>query len=259
VQPFREYNSPPFNVVVLHGGPGAPGEMAPVAKDLSQYYSVLEPFQTADSLEGQVEELKGIIEQKCVTPVTLVGWSWGAWLGFITSALYPALVKKLILISSGAYEDRYAQNIVQTRLDRLECDELAEAYSLMGAMNDPEIDDKDTGFARLGELISKADAYDPLLHENEILEYNHDIYKKVWEDAAKLRTSGDLLKLATLIQCPVTAIHGDHDPHLAEGVKEPLSNVLKDFEFILLEKCGHHPWYEKNAREMFFILLKDEI
>ena len=27
------------------------------------------------------------------------------------------------------------------------------------------------------------------------------------------------------IKCPVVAIHGDYDPHLAEGVREPLSRV----------------------------------
>jgi pimeloyl-ACP methyl ester carboxylesterase len=47
------------------------------------------------------------------------------------------------------------------------------------------------------------------------------------------------------IECPVVAIHGDYDPHPADGVRIPLSNVLKDFRFILLGKCGHVPWFER--------------
>lgn len=37
----------PFTVAVIHGGPGAGGEMAPVARKLACDYGVLEPIQTA--------------------------------------------------------------------------------------------------------------------------------------------------------------------------------------------------------------------
>jgi hypothetical protein len=53
---LRKYGKSPYEVAVVHGGPGAPGEMAPVAKELSLLTGVLEPLQTADSLEGQVRE-----------------------------------------------------------------------------------------------------------------------------------------------------------------------------------------------------------
>lgn len=41
---LRKYGSEPFTVAVIHGGPGAAGEMAPVAKEISAYRGVLEPF-----------------------------------------------------------------------------------------------------------------------------------------------------------------------------------------------------------------------
>jgi hypothetical protein len=52
---LRKYGKSPFNVAVIHGGPGAPGEMAPVARELSSGWGVLEPFQTVSFLEGQVK------------------------------------------------------------------------------------------------------------------------------------------------------------------------------------------------------------
>ena len=61
------------------------------------------------------------------------------------------------------------------------------------------------------------------------------------------------------IQCPVVAIHGDYDPHPSEGITIPLSRVVKGFRFHLLKHCGHHPWYEKEAREPFYALLKQEL
>jgi pimeloyl-ACP methyl ester carboxylesterase len=55
------------------------------------------------------------------------------------------------------------------------------------------------------------------------------------------------------------AIHGDYDPHLAEGIREPLSRVIKDFRFILLEKCGHEPWRERYAHDEFYEILTSEL
>jgi hypothetical protein len=38
-----------------------------------------------------------------------------------------------------------------------------------------------------------------------------------------------------------------------------LSNVLKDFRFILLKKCGHKPWIERHARVEFYKILQEEL
>jgi hypothetical protein len=53
----RVYGKAPYRVAVIHGGPGAPGEMAPVARELSVMRGVLEPLQIMTTIEGQVEEL----------------------------------------------------------------------------------------------------------------------------------------------------------------------------------------------------------
>jgi len=256
---FREYGNKPFNVAVIHGGPGAPGEMAPVARELSSVSGVLEPLQTATTLEGQVQELKAVLEKNGDLPITLIGFSWGAMLSFIFTARYPSLVKKLILIGSGAYEEKYAENIMGTRLSRLSAEEREEALSLMETLNHPAIEDKNTPMARLGELISKADSYNSLPHDSEILECGYDIYQSVWEQATELRSSGKLLELGKRIQCPVVAIHGDYDPHSSEGIKDSLSRTLKDFQLILLEKCGHCPWTERSARDRFYNMLTNEV
>ena len=43
----RLYGKAPYRVAVVHGGPGAAGEMAPVARRLGAACGVLEPLQTA--------------------------------------------------------------------------------------------------------------------------------------------------------------------------------------------------------------------
>ena len=256
---LRKYGNKPFHVAVIHGGPGAPGEMAPVARELSSVMGVLEPLQTAATLGGQVRELKAVLAKHAALTVTLIGFSWGALLSFIFTAQHPSFVRKLILIGSAPYEGKYALNITQTRLSRLTEQEREQALSLMQTLNDPSIADKNMPLARLGKLLSKADSYDPLPHDDEVLECRYDIYRGVWEQASELRSSGKLLKLGKRIRCPVVVIHGDYDPHPSAGVVEPLSRVLKDFRFILLEKCGHRPWLERNARDGFYNILKQEL
>ncbi len=256
---LRRHGKAPYKIVVVHGGPGAPGTMAPVARELSPDWGVLEPLQTKASLEGQVQELKDVIEENGDIPVTLVGSSWGAMLSFIVSARYPALIKKVILIGSAVYEQKYSPQIMETRLNRLSKEERMEALSLMKMMDDPLVQDKNTLMARFGELLTRIDAYDPFTTDIEVLECQYNIHTKVWKEAKELRINGKLLELGKQIQCPVVAIHGDYDPHPPEGVKRPLSSVLANFRFILLENCGHLPWIEKQARKTFYQILKEEL
>jgi pimeloyl-ACP methyl ester carboxylesterase len=256
---LRVYGDKPFRVAVVHGGPGAPGEMAPVARVLAAARGVLEPLQTAASLDGQVQELKTILKENADLPATLIGWSWGAMLSFIFAARYPSFVQKLILIGSGPYEEKYTASIMQTRLNRLSAKERTKVIRLTEMLNNPAMEDKDTLMAQLGKLFSKADSYEPLPHKNEMLACQYHIYQTIWQQASELRKSGQLLELSRNIKCSVVAIHGEYDSHPAEGVKEPLARGLKDFRFILLEDCGHQPWLEKRAREKFYQVLNNKI
>lgn len=259
MQNLRKYGNKPFRVAVIHGGPGAPGEMAPVARELSAVSGILEPLQTATTVEGQAKELKDVLEKSADLPVTLIGFSWGALLSFILAARYPSFAKKLILVASAPYEEKYAVPIMETRLNRLGGKERNEALSLMEALNNPTTKEKNSLMLRLGTLISKADSYDSMPHDDEILECQYELSQSVWKQAQELRSSGKLLELGKEIHCPVVAMHGDCDPHPAEGVKKPLSHTLKYFRFILLEECGHRPWLERSARHRFYDILIKEL
>lgn len=254
---LRRYGTKPFSVAVIHGGPGAPGEVAPVARDLSVSCGVLEPLQTATSLDGQIDELRSVLQEAADLPVTLIGHSWGAWLSYLEAAYNPFLVSKVILVSSGPFEAHYTSNLMDTRLGRLGSEERAEAQRLMAALSNGSASDSELG--RFGEIMHRADSYDPVPVESEPMECDSAAYQGVWSSAAELRRSGKLLSLGQMIRCPVLAVHGDYDPHPYEGVRDPLSRTLGDFRFVLLEKCGHTPWAERHARERFFTLLREEI
>jgi pimeloyl-ACP methyl ester carboxylesterase len=257
---LRKYGEPPYRIVLVHGGPGAAGSMAPTARELSSVAGILEPLFTSKTVNGQLEELRTIIDDFADIPAILAGHSWGAWLIYIFAANYPEMVSKIILIGSGPFSEKYAQSIAKVRLNRLIEEEKVKLSDLQSALINPDTINKDETFTKLGELISMADSFNPLPSGNENeLKVNYDIYQSVWEEACQLRRSGKLMEFGENIHCPVIAIHGDYDPHPHKGVKEPLSKVIKDFRMILLKDCGHEPWLELQAKDKFYEILKNEL
>ena len=256
---IRKYGSSPYNIAVIHGGPGAPGQVAPLARELSQFSGILEPLQTANSIEGQILELKDILENNADCPVTLIGHSWGAWLSYIFAAEYPQLVKKLILVGSGAYEDKYIADMNHNRTSRLTKEENMCVGELMSLISDTNNTDVKSALSEFGMLMTKADSFAPICLEDETLDFQSEVHQNCMKEIRHLRTSKKLLELGSNIECPVTAIHGDYDSHPFEGVEEPLSKVIKDFKFILLKDCGHYPWNELYAKNEFYKIVYTEL
>ncbi len=252
MQHLRKHGEAPYSVAVVHGGPGAAGRMAPVARRLGRRFGVLEPIQSAATVEGQVAELAAVLQEHARLPVQLIGHSWGAWLSLIVGARHPGLVGKLILVGSGPFEEKYAAAIGPTRMSRLGAGERREYEALLRALAGAG-EDRARLLARLGELTLKTDTYAACGDEADLdVHLDAEIFRSVWAEAAELRRSGKLLALAGQVRCPTVAIHGDHDPHPAAGVEKPLRGVLGDFRFVLLEHCGHTPWIERWAGEVFY-------
>ena len=57
---FRVYGDGPYDVAVVHGGPGIPGAMAPVARELAADRGVLEPLQSAGTIDGHRKTIFGL-------------------------------------------------------------------------------------------------------------------------------------------------------------------------------------------------------
>lgn len=246
----REHGEPPRNIVLLHGGPGAAGEVEPVGQRLaSMGHGVLEPFQTARSVTGQIAELRETIAQSGTAPVTLIGWSWGAWLAMMVAAEHPDLVAHLVMVGSGPLDPADGDATRLNRAARLTLADQAELASLEDSLDDPD------NVARMIAIYDRIDNY-ALDHSPPTpVQYDGHIAVSVWAEAAAMRRKGALLDHLARIRCPITAIHGDHDPHPAEGVRAPLARVQPHAEFILLPRCGHKPWRETYASDAFYAVL----
>jgi pimeloyl-ACP methyl ester carboxylesterase len=251
---YRIWGNPPLTTIILHGGPGAAGDVASLASELGQHTGVIEPFQTGITIQEQLDELELVIRHKAELPVQLIGHSWGAWLGFIFTANHPGLVKKLIMVGTPPFEDRYVAVMRKIREDRVSKQKKDQFDNITNNLKkNPK-----KSFQKMGELMSRIDSYDLVPIHDEV-DFRADIYSSIWGEAEKMRKENQLLDLAFKISCPVVAIHGDYDPHPWQGVKIPLEERNPEFKFFLLERCGHYPWKEKYARESFLLRLVEEM
>ncbi len=158
----RKYGRPPYQVAVIHGGPGAAGEMAPVAKELSDKFGVVEPLQTKDTICDQVIELWHLLSQSSSLPLTLIGYSWGAWLGILFTVKYPEFVNNLILISSGPFLDQYTKVIHQKRFERLKSTQKREFSKYLQILSSNDKNQMDKALKHIGELAEITDSYEKI-------------------------------------------------------------------------------------------------
>ncbi len=250
----RLYGTSPYKLVLVHGGPGAPGTLAPLARELSPDTGVIEALQTATTLQGQIEELHRVIREHGSSPVTLLGHSWGAWLALLTARHYPGEIEKVIIVGAGPLEDKYLSLLTRARMERLDRAGGARFESLLELLQraDTEIDPL---LDELDAFLFVTDNYQPVVDSPAQIEHIPtpvSLYQGVWQEAASMRSKDELLSRISGLKVPVIALHGRHDPHPLEGVSEPLHRVLRDFKMIALENCGHNPWLEKEARQDFY-------
>ncbi len=241
----------------MHGGPGAPGSAFGLAKGLG---SALEPFQASSSLQGQIDELTACIVSEAAPPVALIGHSWGAMLALLTAAARPELVRRVVLVGSGGFTAESYVRTNEARLARLSPEDRARAEEIRAVRNANPNEAQPELMLEYYRIISQADAFDADPDaEDGCAEFQNDVNKKVWAEAVALRESDELIERVAAVKCPVLAIHGDHDPHPVDAVEDPLKRVLVDFRMIVLAKCGHEPWNERQARDAFFALLTQEL
>lgn len=253
----RFHGGKPYRAILFHGGPGAIGDMNSVAHELSKEFGVIEHLQSKLTIAEELSVVKELIELNVEKPISVIGYSWGAWFAYIFTANYPELVRKVILVGSGPFEESYTANLMETRLSRLSSVEQCRVHKILKKLKKENATSRE--IQEFGKLMAKADTFSEIEENYELSEFRKDIYEKIWAEASELRRSGELLKIGRKIKKPVIAIHGIYDSHPAEGVRIPLEKNIKRFKMILLDKCGHTPWKEKYAKVKFYQKINAEL
>ena len=232
-------------MIVLHGGPGASGHMAPVARGLADMFRVLEPFQRGSGGEPltvarHVADLRELIESRCAGErPALVGSSWGAMLALAFAAAHPDVARALVLVGCGTFDKAARARLEETLRERREPD-----IPLGGDWW------QSPAFLRMY-------AYDLATTEVEVEAFDARACRETWGDMVRLQEEGVYPAAFSAIRTPVLMLHGTFDPHPGRMIEASLKPHLPQLEYREWERCGHYPWLEKAARDEFYSFLRE--
>jgi len=257
---INTYGNEPFQLAVLHGGPGAMGYMAPVALEMSKKYGVLEPLQSKLTVQEQIDELKGQIIKYTNKPIVLVGSSWGAILALLFASQNQYMVEKLVLVGCGTFTKESSDIVDKIRNSRLTKVQQKRIEKLIQTMDKLSGEEQSLAMKEFGAIFDSSDKYYPICDNKELGTLDWNIFINVWKDFVKLRNKPNYIKSEfSKINIPAILIQGDYDPHLTKEVYSFLKKCIPKIKLYELEKCGHYPWIEKYAKNNFYKILKDAI
>ena len=253
----RRYGEHGADVLVLHGGPGAPGYMVPVARRLADHFRVIEPFQrrsnTTEPLTVQrhVSDLHEVIAAYCKDgrPV-LVGHSWGAMLALAYAAVHPDSASAIVLIGCGTFDEASRRQMEAVRQQRTDAEMQARFQQLA-----EEYPDADIRLGAMGRLMQEIDSVDLVSLGNKVMPCDAKGHGETWADMLRLQAEGVYPATFSKINVPVLMLHGNDDPHPGEMIRDQLTTVLPQLEYQSWPRCGHYPWLERAAAADFYSVL----
>ncbi len=254
----QRHGPPGRPVLVLHGGPGAPGSATGLARALADPLHVLEPWQRWSSdvpltVDRHVADLAQVVSE--CTPgerPALVGESWGAMLALVFAARHPERVEALVLVGCGTFDPQARARLLQTLAQRTTPELEAQRARL-----ETEIPDEAERLRETHRLLDPIYTYSrAAAAEQEIAHFDSKGHRESWSDMLRLQASGVCPAEFRSIRCPVLMLHGSHDPHPGSMIRASLEPHVPQLEYHELERCGHRPWVEQHARDAFLALAR---
>ncbi len=254
----RRYGATGPWVVLVHGGPGAGGYLAPLAQALAGSFRVLEPLQRGSGGEPltvarHVADLDTLVSERCGdSPPAIVGHSWGAMLALAFAAAHPSRARALVLLGCGTFDAASRRQLHAT----VEARTSPELRRQLAALTH-EVGDPDERLRRVGDLLLPLYSYDLVDSRGELVRCDARAHTETWQDVLRLQQSGIYPAAFTAIRVPVLMLHGAVDPHPGRATAAVLRTHLPQLEYHEWDRCGHYPWLERAASADFLRVLQE--
>jgi len=252
----RHYGESGPLVLVLHGGPAAVGDVAPVAKGISVAFQAAEPWQRGSGGEpltvaqhiADLHELASVLNGD--SPVAIVGHSWGAMLALCYAAEHPDKAGPIVLVGCGTF-DQAARNRMRAVIEERMDDDLRVRVNRVST----DVSDPADQFIQTFKLTRHIFDYDPVkpyADKEESEPFDLQAHDETWSDMQQMQNDGLYPGAFAAIKSPVLMLHGEYDPHPGRMIRNSLLPYLPQLEYREYERCGHSPWIEISTREEFF-------
>ncbi len=242
---------------LLHGGPGAPGYLSPVAQELAKNFHVIEPLQRGSGHETltvarHIADLHEIVKAHGQNQrPALVGHSWGAMLALAYAAAHPTIASSLVLIGCGSFEPN-ARKEMNAILEQRTSNELRLRIEQLAQ----EVPDADKRLHMLGKLLLPIYSHQLDQSETEEMDCDAQAHEETWADMLRLQREGVYPAAFTTISSPIIMLHGKVDPHPGRMIHTSLRPFLPQLEYREWEHCGHYPWLETAVHDEFYTTLR---
>lgn len=250
----RAYGGVGPAVVLLHGGPGAPGSLARLARGLERAFRVFEPFQrrrgtTPLSVDRHLRDLDAFLDTVLPQERPLVvGHSWGAMLGLMYVASRPDRARALALVGCGTFDVASRATFERTVTRRLSTAGRRRLETL-----DRRYENPDDRMRAAADLLLPVYNRAPTVRRAEVDHCDARGHDDTWRDALRRQSEGLDPASFAAIEVPVCMFHGDWDPHPGRAIHGHLSRHVPDLSYRELARCGHDPWLEpKPVAHAFF-------
>jgi pimeloyl-ACP methyl ester carboxylesterase len=247
-------------IFVLHGGPGAVGEAAPIARGLSASFRAIEPYQRGSGNEPltvslHVKDLHQLIlsMQNDAKP-SIVGESWGAMLALAYASAYPETTAAIVLVGCGTF-DKASRTRMNEIIESRKNDQLREEILSLVAEY-PDLSERMQAEHMLTEKIYNYDVQTTDEQIEYIGPFDQRAHVETWRDMLKLQENGYYPAAFSTIKSPVIMLHGAYDPHPGEMIYRNLKPHIPQLEYHEFKNCGHSPWKERQAADEFFAVMK---
>ena len=241
---------------MLHGGPAAVGDVAAVAKGISGSFHAVEPWQRGSggvplTVARHIADLHELAtDLGGDSPVAIVGHSWGAMLALCYAAEHPGKAGPIALVGCGTFDQASRSRMQATIEERIDDDMRDRIRRVSTDATDPA--DQFIQTFKLTRHIFDYNPVNPYADKEESEPFDLKAHDETWSDMRRLQDDGTYPNAFATIESPVLMLHGQYDPHPGTMIRDNLLPYLPQLEYHQYKDCGHSPWIEKSAREVFF-------
>jgi pimeloyl-ACP methyl ester carboxylesterase len=163
------------------------------------------------------------------------------------AAHYPETLAALVLIGCGTFS-LASRAEFEARLEaRLTPADRASLAQIKESKADP-----DRRLAARSRLMARVYGHDVEEVADAVASVDALAHQETWADMVRLQREGIYPAAFAVIGVPVLMLHGDEDPHPGRLIHEDLRTYISHLDYQELPKCGHSPWLERQARQLFF-------